>query len=311
MLEDLVRSDRFQGGLVAGAVALALVLATAVAIRRSGRAGLPGLAGVALVVASLVELDRFGDSVLDDQLVGGLLVLAVGAFVTRWLRWPVLIGVLAAVPGAALVATSTDVADIDIPWVRALTFLTIVVGAALVPEFDRENARGGLGPVLFAVTALGMYTTLPDTEEVLVVIGVTWPLALLGWPKPWASLGAAGSAATVGLVAWIASVGGQGRPGAIIGALACLGVMLIEPVVLLVFGRRRPPTPTSPFSSGVIVVAALHVALVMFVSLAAGREISARAAAAISAVGFAGATLALLVILGLRRPETTARDRNA
>ena len=305
MLEDLVRSDEFRDGLVGGVVALAVVLGVVWVARRSGRAGVLGLAGPAVVVAALVVLHPLAQSVLDARFVGGLVVLAVGANATRWLGWPLWIGALAVVPGAGLVATSTDIADIELGWVRVVTFIAIVLGAALVPEFDRENARAGLGPVLLPVTALGIYTTVPDTEQALVLVGVTVPLALLGWPKPWASLGAAGAAATVGLVAWTASVGGSARPGAIVGAMACLGVMTLEPVVLLLFGRRRPPAPTSPWSSGVVVVVALHIALVLFVSLAAGREISARAATGISAAGFAGAAVALAIVLALRRPSAT------
>jgi len=78
----------------------------------------------------------------------------------------------------------------------------------------------------------------------------------------------------------------------------------------LVCGRRPPPTPAGPLSSGMVVTAALHVALVLCVSLAAGREVSARAAAAISVIAFAAAALALAIILMLRRPQARAASRD-
>jgi hypothetical protein len=303
VLEDLANDAGFRDGLLAGVVGLLLIGGLALAVRRPPARGPLGLAGIAVVLATLFGLERLEALADDEQLLVGLLVLAAGALLAGRLPWPLALGVVAAIPGAALVASTSDVADIDLDWVRALTFVTTAGGAALVADFDRYNARAGLAPVLLPVTALGMYTTVPDTEQAAVLVGATLPLALLGWPKPLAALGAPGAAATVGLVVWTASVGGRGRPGAIVGAMACLGVMLIEPLIRLLFRRRPPPAPTGPLSSGMVITAALHVALVLCVSLAAGREVSARAAAAISATAFATAALALVVILLLRRPR--------
>lgn len=312
VLEELSRNAGFRGGLVAGTVGLVVVAGAALAVRRSSRHGPLGLAGIAVVLAALVALPRVEAAVdAPGELLAGLVVLAAGALFATLLGWPLPVRVIAAVPGAALVASTRDVADIEIAWVRALTFVAIVLGAALVADFDSENARAGLAPVLLAVTAVGMYTTLPDTEQAAVLVGATAPIALLGWPKPLASLGAPGAAATVGLVAWTASVGGRGRPGAVVGAMACLGVMLVEPLVRRAFRRRQAAAPTGPLSSGIVLVAALHIAVVLFVSLAAGREISARAATGLSAVAFSAAALALAVIVGLRRPRPVARSRSS
>jgi len=307
VLDDLANDTGFRDGLLAGVVGLVMVGGLALAVRRPSKNGPLALAGIAVVLATLFGLERLEAPGDDEQLLVGLVVLAAGALVTARFRWPLGLAVLAAVPGAALVASTSDISNIDIDWVRALTFVTIAVGAPLVADFDRENARAGLAPVLLVVTALGMYTTVPDTEQAAILVGATLPLGLLGWPKPLASLGAPGAAATVGLIVWTASVGGRGRPGAIVGAMACLGVMLLEPLVRSAFRRRPAPAPTSPLSSGMVVMAALHVALVLCVSLAAGREVSARAAAAISVVAFAAAAAALAVILMLRWPVNVER----
>ena len=66
----------------------------------------------------------------------------------------------------------------------------IVIGAPLTAFFDRPHARAGHGAVLLALTIAAAYTTLPDTEEILVLFGVAIPLVLHAWPKPLASLGA-------------------------------------------------------------------------------------------------------------------------
>jgi hypothetical protein len=98
-----------------------------------------------------------------------------------------------------------------------------VVGGALVADCDRSWGRRGLTPVLLAVTVLGIYGTTPDTEHARVLAGVALPIALLGWPRPLASLGAAGSSVATALVSWTAVVDGLGRPGAVAGAIAGLG----------------------------------------------------------------------------------------
>jgi hypothetical protein len=309
LLEDLVNDTGFRDGLLAGVVGLVAVGGLALGVRRPPGRGPLGLAGAGLVLATLYGLERIDALADGERLVLGLLVLAAGAFLASKLPWQPAVGVVLAIPGAALIASTTDVSSIDIDWVRVLTFGTTATGAALVADFDRFNARAGLAPVLLAVTALGMYTTVPDTEQAAVLVGVTVPLVLLGWPKPLAALGAPGAAATVGLVVWTASVGGRGRPGAIVGAMACLGVMLVEPVVRQIFRRWPPPEPTGPWSSGIVITAALHVALVLCVSVAAGREVSARTAAAISVVAFVAAAVALAVILVLRRPPARAARR--
>jgi hypothetical protein len=308
-LEDLTRDEGFRAALVAGAVAVVAVGGLAVAFRHSVRGALLPVAGIAGVLAALIGLDRETGAVSGwTRLVLALIVLAAGGFATSVRRWPLPVGVLAAVPGATLLASTPAVSDIDIAWVPSVAFVATALGAALVADFDRENARGGLAPVLMAVTALGMYGALPDTEQAAALVGATVPIVLLGWPKPLASLGAPGAFAMVGLVVWTASVGGRGRPGAIVGAIACLGVMLVEPLVRRLFLRRPPRPPRSPVSLRVVLVAALHGGLALFISLSASREASATAALAIAAVAFTGVAIALAIVLFLDAPRAHVPD---
>ncbi len=308
-LEDLTSDEGFRAALIAGAVAAVAVGGLAVAFRRSRRGALLPVVGIAGVAAALIGLDREPNAVSGwTRLVLALIVLAAGGLATSVLRLPLPVAVLAAVPGAVLLASTPAVSDNDISWVPRLAFAATALGAALVADFDRENARGGLAPVLVAVTALGVYGTVPDTEQAAALVGATIPIAVLGWPKPLASLGAPGAFAMVGLVVWTAAVGGRGRPGAIVGAIACLGVMLVEPAVRRLFVRRPPRPPRSPFSFRVVLVAALHGGLALFMSLAAGREISATTALAIAGVAFAGVAIALAMVLYLDLPREQVSD---
>jgi hypothetical protein len=308
-IEDLTRDEGFRAALIAGAVAVAAVGGLGIALRHSIRGALLPAAGIAIVLAALLGLDRearVGSGW--TRLVLALIVLAAGGLATAVWHWPLLVAVLAAAPGAALLASTPAVSNIDLAWVPRFAFVATAVGAALVADFDRENEGGGLAPVMMAMTALGVYATVPDTEQAAVLVGAALPIALLGWPKPLASLGAPGAFATVGLVVWTASVGGQGRPGAVVGAIACLGVMLVEPLVRRVFVRRRPQPPRTVVSMRVVLVAGLHGGLVLFMSLAAGREVSGATALTIALVAYVGVAIALALVLFLDLPRTRVPD---
>jgi hypothetical protein len=147
-----------------------------------------------------------------------------------------------------------------------LVFVTIVAGGALVADVDRRTARRGLGPLLFAVSVGGVYATVPDTEQALVLLGVAAPVALLGWPLRRAGLGAAGSPAAVAVLAWSAAVGGVGRPSSIVGAVGCLGLFVVGPV-----SRRAVRTSAST-------VVAAHALLVLVSARVAGLRPTVRAA---------------------------------
>ena len=55
---------------------------------------------------------------------------------------------------------------------RLLAVATAAVAAALA-AFDRRWRRPGLAPALLAVTAAGIWATVPDVEAALVLLGAT------------------------------------------------------------------------------------------------------------------------------------------
>jgi hypothetical protein len=307
-LSDILTDEGFRTGALCGAVAaVALALAGLVSRRR-----LPA-AGLAFGAASIVALaDRY---TVPGRLVVGLIVLAAGAAAGD--RWAppgpagLVVRILGAVPGALVVG---DAAATDRPgWALPVVATAAVVGGALVAACDRAHASEGATPVMLAITVFGVYVTTPDTEHAAVVLGAAVPVALLGWPWPVARLGAAGSFVATAVIAWVVVLDGVGRDGAVVGALACLGALAVEPVARWIAGHR-PPTPgpaaapgpaTARAANGLwrldLPLVGVHVALVAVCARLAGLRSSAAAAAAISAVAWlAGAVV--LARLARRAP---------
>ncbi|MSO37017.1 MAG: hypothetical protein EXQ69_02060 [Acidimicrobiia bacterium] len=234
----LFNFPQFQAGLHVGLVAAVLVALAGLLLRNGRRARRRpplGMAGPGLVIASLVVL---GGSWGSDEIVGlptgllqGLALLIVGGEIASRTRWPLGAGLVLAVPGAWMLADSYSFPGPG--WSRWLVFGVAVLGSPMAADLDRRLARLGLGPVLFALSALGLYTTVPDTELSRAILGVALPMAVVGWPLRLARLGAGGAAAAVGLLVWVAAIDGYGRPGSMIGAAGAIALLLTEPI-----GRR-------------------------------------------------------------------------
>jgi hypothetical protein len=152
---------------------------------------------------------------------------------------------LAAAGVAGIVLTTDRPASLALP-TPVLAVAAGAVGLALA-DFDRRWRRHGLVPPLLAVAAAGVWAALPDVEAALVVLGVTVPMTLLGWPSPLArsgqppSLGVVGALGVAGLFVWMVAAGAVGRPGAAVGGVTCLGVLVAEPVARRLDPRRRSP----------------------------------------------------------------------
>jgi hypothetical protein len=206
---------------------------------------------------------------LADHVPGGLILgvalVAAGAIPSarRRNRHP-LARVAMLAPGAWVVAAHAGVAGER--WVRLLVFAATAVGGPLVVELDRRVARRGIGPLMFAVSVAGVYATVPDTEEALVLLGVAAPVTLLGLTRG-IPLGR-GAPAAVAVLAWTTAVGGVGRPASIVGGAGCLGAFLLAP--LIPAARDRPTALALP---------ALHVVLVAIAARVAGLRSTPRAAA--------------------------------
>src|SRR5689334_15435877 len=211
-LTDLTGSTEFAIGLLVGTIALLVALPVALGSRalvpRKGRR--PGVFGPALVIGSILAVDGLlgTDDILSvpGELVAGLAVLFLGGSIAARTQAPTVVGPIAALPGALLVADANQ--GLDAAWVPVV----IVVGTALIgmttADLDRRGARHGIGPMLLGLSILGIYFTVPDTEVMRAVVGVALPLVLLAWPYAVASIGPGGSYAAAGLLLWILPIEG-------------------------------------------------------------------------------------------------------
>jgi len=188
----------------------------------------------------------------------------------------------------------------------AVAVAAVLVAGALLADFDRRRPDG-LALPLWAVTVAGVWATVPDVEAAVVVLGAALPPALLGWPGPLArsglvALGLAGSLASAALLVWVVATDGAARPGSMVGGLACLGVLAVEPVARRLAGRGPGGQPLPPLP-----VAVGHLALVAVAARVVGRrETVAEAlplAVAALAAGLAVAVVALRRVAAARTPN--------
>jgi hypothetical protein len=164
------------------------------------------------------------------------------------------------VPGAVILAVGSALPD---PlWARVFAGVTTVIGTGLIDSLDRRCRDLGLGPVLLAITIVGLYETVPDPDFALMLVGAALPVALLGWPLPLARLGTPGAAAAAGLLAWAGAVGGRGRLGTVVAGAACLGLFAVEPLTrVLLRGRKTVVEAMTPGPWTAVLVALVQLGL--------------------------------------------------
>ena len=112
--------------------------------------------------------------------------------------------------------------------------------------------------------------------------------------------GAAGSAAVAAVLVWTVATGGAGRPGSVVGGLACLGLLAVEPAVRLLDPRRRSPLDPLEGRPGLAWTAlAVQLVLVAVAARVAGRPEGAATALVLAALEL-GLALAAGAVLARR-----------
>jgi hypothetical protein len=233
--------------------------------------------GIWFVVAVACFAGFRSDLGLHGPLVAAVLLLAAGEHLTReesmWAR------TVALAPGAVVLGASLP--DGWPGWIRVVAAVVALGGGVLAVEADRRAPR--LVPVLLAFGAVGVYVCVPDTEGPKVALGALVAAAVIGLEPRLRHR--CGVAAAVGLFVWVTAVGGLGRAGSVVGGLACLGVVLLIPIV-------RSPT-TSRFAVALLLV--VQAGLVAYASRGAGLEQSAWVALGLAAAAYAVAGVVLAV----------------
>jgi hypothetical protein len=243
------------------------------------------------------------------MLVGlaGVAGVAAASRLPGWPR-PALTAPLAAMPFAGLLALAPGVPSTG--WVRALVVGGVAAGAMAAARTDAMWDATGLTPVLYAITAFGVFAAVPDTEEAAVLLGASVPAVLCGWPLGRARLGPAGAAGAAALMVWVSAVGGRGRLPSIVGAVACLGLLVTLPAGRWLADRwlGRTVCAGDPAVLPPVLVLAAQAATVAVASRVAGISSELRVAVP-TAVGITIAALAASAWLtGHRWRSSRVRD---
>ena len=284
----------FFRGLVAGAAALAVSLAVSVIVARARPAdwrppaiGLPA-AAAALVAIAPSQTPTVGVIV---GLAGVTAAVELAASMpSRSGAGPVAPTLLLAAPFAWLLAVDAS----PIAWVRAVVLGGATLGPVAASRTDREWGPGGLTPVLYAITAAGVFAAVPNTEAAVTLLAATLPGACGGWPLGRARLGTAGAAGSTALLVWVAATGASGREPAIVGALACLGLLAARPPGLWLAAHWCGTLPRHGrrLDAGPIPVLVVHTAVVVVASRVAGVSPELRVAVPVAVLTFAAAVIA-------------------
>ena len=257
---DLTQSAQFETGLIFGCLAVAVTLLIATVARRETR---PAIAGIGTAVAALAALQGWGPFTaalhLDTDVVVGIGALAAGGLAIqvfdRNARYLPPVHALLLAPGGA--ALGWAFRDARPTWVPVAIGLAAPIFAVTTIDLDRFHRRRGFGPAMMIITICGVYVTVPDTEGSRALVGAALPLIALVLPRPLATLGAMGSAAMVGVVLAVAATEGAPRPGAIVGAFAGFGFLVIEPVARRIMPElkgRDGHDPTDHFRNTTLAV---------------------------------------------------------
>lgn len=289
---DALGEPEFTAGLQWGLLALGVGVVLVIGWRLRGwKVSLP-VWGVLAAGAGVLGLRSSVGA--PDELPLALAALVVAGVIAARFSLPILAESALAVPGAAILAVRCGV--VDVTWVRVVVFAAVVVAGPLVSDFDRRHRRRCFGSVFFALSSIGVYYTVPDTEQALVLLAVTLVLVPLAWPVAFASLSRPGSLAAVGLLAWVSATGGIGRLSSVIGGIASLGLLVAEPLADLT-GRDRP-RPLAPLDQswwGVPVAATLHLVAVVVGSRVVGLQSSVTTAASLAIAELVAAVGLLLI----------------
>jgi hypothetical protein len=274
--------EEFLWGL--GAAVLALLAAVVESRRRTDHARVAGLVTTA---AALGAIGRTW-SVAPAALLG----LGGVAAALAWLDRRRLPTGLSLTTAAVLTAPFAAVLAVDASstgWVRGLVGTSVVLGALAASRTDAAWGETGVPPALYAITAAGVFAAVPDTEQAATLLGASLPMALCGWPLGHARLGPTGAGAATALLVWVAAVGGRGREPSIVGAVACLGLLVTLPAGRWLAGRARDPHAGHPRAvrtcrQAAVLVVGVHLAVVAVASRVAGVTTELRVAVPVAAV---------------------------
>ena len=294
---DAVSSQEFQAGLRWGG-GLGLIGVLFALIWRRWRQGLLPIGGPIVAVAAAVAMSVTRS--LSTTVGAGLCLLAVAGALFSLSRRIALLPALTALPGAWLIGRSGPSGT---GWVEPIAVTTVALVGPVVAGFEEDTEKSPIPMWLFTVSVAGAWLTLPDTEEVLVLLGALSMPALLTWPLRMLRLGSVGAYTLPGLYIWVVMWGGRGRESSIFGALAALGLLAAAPIAAWMAGRGR----VSSYGLIGFFLVFGHAGLVIFVTRVAGFQVGPRSALLFA---FSAVVTALMLWFAVERSVGKAPDRH-
>jgi hypothetical protein len=222
-LVDLLTRSQFHAGLIAGAAVLAVPRALRLP---KGTIGWGLGVCVATMAGVYVTMGR------RLVMTVGLVLLVLGGWMIHRSRTDA--NVRARQPMAwVLIVLGATVVTVrgglpGTPWIQLLAPLAIIAFGYWIASWGSNTHRHLLGP-LFAISAFGVWTTVPDTDSARVLIGVALPMLLATLPFSDLRISSIGAYPLAAIVVWAAATGGEPRHGSIIGAWGCFGLLAILP----------------------------------------------------------------------------------
>lgn len=277
-------------GLAFGAVGFVLLAGLSLTGASAGRRTY----GWALAIAVLIVIGIQIEEETAPALTVGVVTMAVGGLLrARAARGP---GspFLWLAPAWLLILTGAVFSswlafEYSNPWFVPATVGVAVGSGWALSCWEDEPHRIALGP-LFAITAFGVWTTVPDTDLARILVGIAVPLAVVTLPPFAVRISGPGAFGLAGALAWLPLWGGEQRTGSVIGAWACLGMIALLPVANRLVGGLK-------ISMWQLV--ALHIGVV----LVSARVIGLWDRATVAAFGVAVLAAAILVVVTVIRRQ--------
>jgi len=263
-LIGVVQSSYFMWGIAMGGLGLLITLA----IIRRNRAGAPlAMGGVMVAAAVVASVGLAGEQTI--AMWSGIALILAGTGITGALGGSSVAIALASIPGAYVIALT---ASADPQWVRPLIVIATPVVGYLFADFESRYADHGFGIIFFGLAAMGAFLAVPDTELSRSLFAVCLPMSLTAWPRPLLGLGRSGAYMAASIFMLFTTVGGIGRPASVVGALACLGFLAVEPLA----ARARPGLRQLPSALNRTPEAALLAAVPQFGVVLVASRVAAR-----------------------------------
>jgi hypothetical protein len=190
-------------------------------------------------------------------------------------------------------------------WLRLVVLASVPVVGYLLDEFESRYRSHGLGMVFFCLAVAGTFLAVPDTELARAMVAVSFPMVFLAWPRTLVSIGRSGGYMAGAVFAMATTAGGVGREASVIGGMACLGFLMLEPLAV----RRRPRLVALPASlhrtpEAAVLASVPQAAMVYFASRVAGPLSSIPVALTLVVALFGAGYLMLIWVERNRVPES-------